>query len=145
MHTSPGRAPLPCLLVLVAAMAEACATPSDTAGLVGTYVMSKTWNQDTLRLRADGRWVRRFHAEDQPAVTDSGAWFLSRGARSVGLRQFPKRWAFVHDLMGDTTQGRVLTAPVTLSLTISRARWGMGRLRLGWHPEFDWWYVRVGE
>lgn len=107
--------------------------------------MTKTWNADTLQLRADGRWVRRFKADDAPAVTDSGTWFLTSGARLVGLKAFPKRWAFVHDLMGDTTSGRVLTVPVTLSLTVSRARLGMGALRLGWHPEFDWWYVRIGD
>ena len=127
--------------LLAAALLCACSPPRDVAGLSGTYVMSKPWNADTLVLRADGRYVRRFKAEDAPQAVDSGAWFLTRGAGYVGLRAFPKRWAFVHDLMGDTTNGRVLTTPTMLSLSV-RLSW-RGVVRLGWYPEFNWWYVRV--
>ena len=128
-------------VLLATGILGACSPPHDVAGLAGTYVMSKTWNADTLVLRADGHWVRRFKAEDKPVAVDSGPWFLARDARSVGLRAFPKRWAFVHDLMGDTTEGRVLTRPAMLSLTVRRS-W-RGTVRLGWYPEWDWWYVRV--
>ncbi|HYV97367.1 MAG TPA: hypothetical protein VE967_07950 [Gemmatimonadaceae bacterium] len=106
----------------------------------GTYIMSKTFNADTLRLLADGRYSRTFVAPGKASVTDTGAWFLSRDRTLVGLRNYPKRWAFVHDLMGDTTNGRVLAIPSTVGLRVSRTWYG--RRRLGWYPEFGWFYVR---
>ena len=134
------------LLATVTTLTAACALPNDMPGLAGTYVMSKTWAADTLHLRADGHYVRTFRdlrdSAVAPTFTDSGSWFLTRNHRSVGLKRFPPRWAFVHDLMGDTTRGKVLEMPRTLSLTVQHSWRGM--LRLAWHPEFGWWFVRVG-
>jgi len=135
------------LLVTFTTLAVGCALPKDTAGLAGTYVMSKTWAADTLHLRADGHYVRTFRdlrdSSVALTVTDSGSWFLTRNHRSIGLKRFPPRWAFVHDLKGDTTHGKVLEMPRTLSLTIQHS-W-RGTLRLAWHPEFGWWFFRVGQ
>ena len=134
------------LLATVTTLVAGCALPNDMAELAGTYVMSKTWAADTLHLRADGHYVRTFRdlrdSAVAPTFTDSGSWFLTRNHRSVGLKRFPPRWAFVHDLKGDTTGGKILEMPRTLSLTIQQS-W-RGTLRLAWHPEFGWWFVRVG-
>ena len=135
------------LLTTINSLVAGCALPKDMTGVAGTYVMSKTWAADTLHLRADGHYVRTFRdlreSAVAPTVTDSGSWFLTRNHRSVGLKRFPPRWAFVHDLKGDTTRGKVLEMPRTLSLTIQHS-W-RGTLRLAWHPEFGWWFVRVGQ
>lgn len=101
------------------------------AGLAGVYVMSQKSAADTLRLQADGRYTRTYRVDDEPAVVDSGRRFLSKNARLVGLRDYPRRWAFVHDLMSDTTGGRVLTRPSSIALTVERSP--LGALRLGWH------------
>lgn len=127
---------------LLAAALAACSIPHDMAGIAGVYVMSQKRASDTLRLTADGRYTRTYRVDDEPAVVDSGRWFLSRDARLVGLRDYPRRWAFVHDLMSDTTRGRLLTRPSSLALTVERSR--LGALRLGWHSDWGWWYLRVG-
>ena len=131
------------LVALPAILSLGCSPPSDVAGLAGTYVASQTtWGAtDTLRLRADGRYVRTYKAEAGAAVSDSGGWFVSRDKRAVALKGYPPRWSFVHDLMGDTTNGRILEVPRTISLTLDRS-W-RGTVRLGWRPEFGWWYVRT--
>jgi len=127
----------------VAVAAAACSPPRDAAGLAGTYAASQTkWGAtDTLWLRANGSYRRTFKADDGEPVSDSGSWFISRDKRTVALKGYPPRWRFVHDLMGDTTNGRVLEEPRTISLTIRRS-W-RGTVRLGWRPEFNWWYVRT--
>ena len=134
------------LLATFTTLIVGCALPNDMTGVSGTYVMSMKWAADTLHLRAGGHYVRTFRdlrdSVVAPTFIDSGSWFLTRDRRSVGLKRFPPRWEFVHDLMGDTTRGKVLQMPRTVSLTI-RQSW-RGTLRLTWHPEFGWWFVRVG-
>lgn len=58
----------------------------------------------------------------------------------IGLQNFPKRWPFVHDLMGDR-KGLALLVPTTLALTIERSYFG--KVRLGWHSDWGWWYDRL--
>jgi hypothetical protein len=127
-------------LVLLACTLSGCSMPRDMKDIAGTYVMHAKWAADTLRLRTDGRYVRTYHKEQEPIATDSGRWFLSRSRRLVALRDFPKRWAFVHDLMNDR-KGLALLQPTTLALTIERSR--LGKMRLGWHTQFGWWYDRL--
>jgi hypothetical protein len=130
------------IAVLAAACATACAGDVTVDRLAGAYVMTKDWNADTLHLYKDGRYTRTFAAPGKPVMTDSGKWFLSRDKKKVGLLNYPKRWAFVHDLMGDTTQGRVLTVPTTVGLWVEHS-WNR-QPRLAWYPEFGWRYRRVG-
>lgn len=137
-----------CMRRIVAALAcvvtaGACAPPRDVAGLAGTYVMNQDPHADTLVLRADGRYVRHFKAPNAPLAVDSGAWTISRDARHVGLRAFPKRWTFGHDAMFDTTQGRAFTVPMPVGFSVNRSL--MGTVRLGWYPDWGWWWVRVGD
>lgn len=125
---------------LVALGLSACSAPKDMGAVAGTYVMHQKWAADTIRLRADGRYVRVYRNQKDPAVSDSGRWFLSRNRRLVALRDFPKRWPFVHDLMGDP-KGLALLQPTTLALSVEHSR--TGKLRLGWHSSFGWWYDRI--
>lgn len=128
--------------IVLAWLVAGCTPPRDPAGLAGTYVAHQTnWGAvDTLRLSADARYVRTYKADEGVPVTDSGSWFLSRDKRTVALKAYPPRWRFVHDLMGDTTNGRILEEPRIISLTIGRS-W-RGTVRLGWRPEWGWWYDR---
>ena len=127
-------------LVLATLGLAACTKPRDVAALAGTYVMHQSLAADTLHLRADGRYVRAYRKAGAATMVDSGRWFLTNNKKMVGLRDYPRRWAFVHDLMGDPN-GLALTRPATLALTVERGRFG--RLRLGWHSEFGWWYERI--
>ena len=120
----------------------ACSGPRDMNAVAGTYVMHQKWAADTLRLQANGHYVRTYKSDNEPRATDSGRWFLSRNRRLVGLRDFPKRWPFVHDLMGDP-KGAALLQPSTVALTVERSR--LGKLRLGWHSSFGWWYDRIAK
>lgn len=108
--------------------------------VAGTYVMHQHSAADTLWLNANGTYVRSYHASNEPRVKDTGRWFLSRNHKLVALRDFPKRWAFVHELMNDR-KGTALLQPTTLALTIERSR--LGKFRLGWHSAFGWWYDRI--
>jgi hypothetical protein len=126
--------------LVIAGILFACASEPTALSLAGAYVMSRNANADTLFLRAGGVYRRSFHGPNGLAI-DSGRWTLSRDHRMVILRDFPKRWAFVHDLMGDTTNGRVLTRPGTVGLTLSRS-W-TGKTRLDWYPEFAWRFERT--
>jgi hypothetical protein len=132
------RCPVRVLALLLIVIS--CSAPKAPSELAGVYVMNQTQAADTLWLRGDNRWVRRYHQRNFFAA-DSGPWFLASKGRMVGLREFPKRWAFVHDAFFDTTKGRVLVTPTTLGLTIERS-W-LGKRRLGWHPDWGWWYERV--
>jgi hypothetical protein len=127
-------------IVLSSCAAIACSAPKDMNAVAGTWVMHQKWAADTIWLRKDGRYVRFYRRDNEPAATDSGRWFLSRNRRLVALRDFPKRWAFVHDLMADR-KGVALLQPTTLALTVEHSR--LGKLRLGWHTSFGWWYDRI--
>ncbi|CAN5521105.1 hypothetical protein BH09GEM1_BH09GEM1_25070 [soil metagenome] len=127
-------------LALVMCAPSACSLPKDMNDVAGTYVMHQRWAADTIRLRADGHYVRTFQRDHETAARDSGRWFLSKNRRLVALRDFPKRWPFVHDLMTDA-KGLALLQPTTLALTIERSR--LGKRRLGWHSQFGWWYDRL--
>ncbi|MDA1080818.1 MAG: hypothetical protein O2973_03920 [Gemmatimonadetes bacterium] len=144
-HPRGSAASLLALLALLSLLAlltiGACSPPRDVSGLAGTYVMNQTPHADTLVLSADGRYVRWFKMLNGPAATDSGSWTLSPEGERIGLREFPKRWAFGHDLVGDTTQGRILEVPINITLTVTRRVWGT--VRLGWYPEQGWWFVRI--
>lgn len=126
-----------CVLVLCTG---ACEREVTHAELAGVYAISRGAPADTLRLFADGRWVRTFAEPNTQATVDSGPWFLSRDAQTVGLRQFPQRRFWGHDVMFDTTQGRVFATPATVALRIRRAP--LRKLRLDWKPEFGWTYAR---
>jgi hypothetical protein len=128
------------VIVIVTCSVSACSAPKDMNAVAGTYVMHQHWTADTLWLKANGTYVRSYHAKNEPLVKDTGRWFLSRNHRLVALRDFPKRWAFVHDLMNDR-KGVALLQPTTLALTVERTR--LGKLRLGWHSTFGWWYDRI--
>lgn len=128
------------VFALSAASFSACSAPRDMGAMAGTYVMHQKWAADTIRLRPNGRYVRTYKKDRAPAATDSGRWFLSRNRRVVALRDFPKRWPFVHDFMSDRN-GVALLQPSTLALTVEHSR--LGKLRLGWHPTFGWWYDRI--
>ena len=127
-------------LALLTYTLSACSPPKDMKDIAGTYVMHAKWAADTIRLKADGRYVRTYHKDQEPTATDSGKWFLSRNRHDVALRDFPKRWAFVHDRMNDR-KGSALLQPTTLALTIERSR--LGKMRLRWHSQFGWWYDRL--
>ena len=122
--------------------ASACSAPRNMSAVAGTYVMHQKWTADTLWLNANGTYRRSYHAANEPLVKDTGRWFLSRNHKLVALRDFPKRWAFVHDLMNDR-KGIALLQPTTFALTVEHSR--LGKLRLGWHSTFGWWYDRIAE
>lgn len=130
----------PLALALLACSLSGCSLPNDMKSISGTYVMHAKWAADTIRLKANGHYVRTYHKDQEPLATDSGKWFLSRNRHYVALRDFPKRWAFVHDRMNDR-KGIALLQPTTLALTIERSR--LGKMRLGWHSQFGWWYDRL--
>ena len=104
--------------------------------------MHITVTADTLVLRQDGRYVQSYRAPGEAAVIDSGGWFLSKNGRLVALRDYPKRWRWVHDCMYTGTVCKALTEPSMLALTVERPL-GLGALRLGWHSNFGWWYSRI--
>ena len=128
------------VLALAACFAAACSAPKDMGAVAGKYVMHQKSAADTLWLNANGTYVRSYRASNQPPMKDTGRWFLSRNRKLVALRDFPKRWPFVHDLMTDP-KGTALLTPTTLALTVERSR--LGKLRLGWHSAFGWWYDRL--
>jgi hypothetical protein len=130
-------------LVLGAVAISLCACTAEvtTVSLAGTYAMDSDQIADTLMLFADGRYARSFVPANAPPATDTGAWFLSRDGRTVGLRRFPKRRAFGHDYMFDTTGGRVFTEPASLALTIEHSL--TRRTLLVWNPLLGWEYRRV--
>jgi hypothetical protein len=128
-------------LGVVAISLFACTAEVTTDSLAGTYVMHVDQIADTLLLFADGRYARTFVPANGPGVTDTGAWFLSRDGRTVGLRGFRKRRAFGHDYMFDTTGGRVFTEPASLALTIEHSL--TRRTLLVWNPLLGWEYRRV--
>ena len=132
-------------LLLVTMGIVACSLPKDTKSLAGTYVMHLEQRAaDTLVLRADGRYVRRYRAnEDTTASIDSGSWFLSKNGKLVALRNFPKRWRWIHDCMYTGMVCKALTEPTMLALTLERSHLGFGKFRLGWHSDFGWWYTPV--
>lgn len=130
------------VFALLACSALACSAPRSMSDVAGTYVMHQKWAADTLWLKANGTYRRSYHAIREPVVSDTGRWFLSRNRKLVALRDFPKRWPFVHDLMNDRS-GRALVQPSTLAFTVEHSR--VGKLRLGWHSTFGWWYDRIGE
>ena len=129
-------------MALLLSSAVSCSLPRTMPELAGTYVMHKDYAADTLVLRADGRYVRWYRKGDIAAVVDSGAWVLSNHATAVALRDYKKRWRFVHDCMY-SLECKELTQPATLALTIERSRWGT--FRLGWHSGFGWWYSRIAK
>lgn len=129
--------PLTTIAALVLFAAPGCDNPSDVKGLAGTYVMAASSGIDTLRLRADGRYVRTLRKGNGSVTTDSGGWFVASHGTAVGLRDYPKRLPFVHDLQGDP-KGVKLLVPRLQSLTVGRS-W-KGRLRLEWYPSFGWSY-----
>jgi hypothetical protein len=132
------------LAIAPAFLVCACAGEVSRERIVGTYVMhpfGNTDNADTLRLRADGRYIRTFAPQAKASAVDSGAWLLSKDNRMVTLRDLPKRWAFVHDLMGDTTQGRVLLRPQSIGLAIG-SNW-KGTRTLEWYAFSGWTFKRI--
>ena len=133
------RAHLTVASLSLCAIAGACSRV-DAASLAGRYAMTTAVATDTLELRADGRYSRRYFGREATA-TDSGRWFLTKDARLVGLRDFPKRHAFVHDRMFDTTKGRALATPTTVALTIERSM--SGTVNLGWHSDWGWTFKRM--
>ena len=82
--------------------------------------MHITVTADTLVLRQDGRYVRSYRAPGEAVVIDSGGWFLSKNGRLVALRDYPKRWRWVHDCMYTGTVCKALTEPSMLALTVER-------------------------
>ena len=104
--------------------------------------MHPSLHADTLVLRPDGRYVRRFRAENRPVAVDSGGWFVTTNHKLVALRGFPKRWVWVHDCMGVPPEKcTAVNEPNGLALTIERS-W-RGERRLGWHSSFGWYYSRI--
>ena len=132
--------PLTTIAALVLFAAPGCDNPSDVKGLAGTYVMAMWGATDTLWLRADGRYVRTLRDRHDSVTTDSGGWFVASRGTAVGLRDYPKRIPFVHDLQSDP-KGLKLREPHIVSLTVGR-NW-KGRLRLEWYPGFGWSYERA--
>ena len=76
------------VFAIVACSLSACSAPKDMGAVAGTYVMHQHWTADTLRLNANGTYVRSYHANNEPLVKDTGRWFLSRDHKLVALRDF---------------------------------------------------------
>ena len=116
-----------------------CERPQTREQLAGTYVMSNSAAGHTAprrrwycRARIDGRRTDR--DRHRPLRPFEGP----EARRAPGL---PKRWAFVHDLMGDTTNGAILTRPSTLALTVEHPGF-VGRGSAGACTS-GWWYSRL--
>lgn len=133
-----GRAAIAALV-----LAAACAPPSETRDLAGTYVFSIA--TDTLRLDTTGHYTRVYGYSGSPAgvVVDSGRWRLSNNRRMVALSGLSSRWPEHgrYDPKAGTWHQPDTTVRRSFSLIIGRT-W-KGTITLAANPDFGWVYHRM--
>jgi hypothetical protein len=115
----------------------ACARSVPPEEVPGTYVMNRGKAADTLVVRADRMYVRRYAAPGRPMAIDSGTWSPDHVGSSpmLGFQGFPMRWEVETSPDGRDT-ARVLWL-------VSAQRDARGGVRLLVDEDLDWAYIRV--
>jgi hypothetical protein len=96
---------------------------------------------DTLVVRADGSYWRRYVAPGQAPVTDSGRWAVERvtGEALIGFENFAPRW------QSETFPG-VPGLPGARGLwPVAAERTLAGTVKLPVNDDLGWAYIRVRE
>ena len=124
-------------LPVTAVILASCSVPASLDWVPGTYVMNRGRAADTLVVRANHSYERRYAMPGAAAVIDHGAWSVDtiEEHRYVTFEPFVARWKAETDPTG--------TAPTSGFWPVQPERTMTGAIVLNVNSDLGWEYRRI--